>query len=66
MLEISGKILSEILLNQIQPKVNTYLSKSQSVYKIGRSTTDVVWTYRWVLSKIQEQDLTIYSIGEDM
>ena len=30
LLEISRKIFSKILLNQIQPKVNTYLSKSHS------------------------------------
>ena len=59
LLEISRKILSKILLNRIQPKVNTYLSKCQGAYKIGRSTADIVWAYRWILSKIQEQDLTI-------
>ena len=66
LLEISRKILSKILLNWIQPKVTTYLSKSQSAYRIDRSTADIVWTYRWILSKMQEQDLTIYSIGADM
>ena len=39
LLEISRKILPKILLNRIQPKVDTYQSKSQSAYKIGRSTT---------------------------
>ena len=43
LLEISRKILSKTLLNRIQPKVNTYLSKCQDAYKIGRSTADIVW-----------------------
>ena len=42
LLEISRKSLSKILLNRIQPKVTTCLSKSQSVYRIGRSTEDIV------------------------
>ena len=66
LLEISRKTLSKILLNRIQPKVTTYLSKRQSAYRIGRSMADIVWTNRWILSKMQEQVLTIYSIRLDM
>ena len=66
LLKITQKILSKILSNRIHPKVNTYLSKSQSSYRIGRTTADIVWAYRQILLKIQEQDLTIYSIGVDM
>ena len=66
LLEINRKILSKILLNRIQHKVTTYLSKIHRAYRIGRSTADIVWRYRWILSKIQEQDLTIYCIGVDM
>ena len=46
LLEIRRKILSKILLNRIQLKVTTYLSKSQSVYRIDRNTADIAWTYR--------------------
>ena len=47
LLEISRKIISKILLNRIQPKVTTYLSKSPSAYRIGRySTARIVWTYK--------------------
>ena len=47
LLEISRKIISKILLNRIQPKVTTYLSKSASAYRIGRySTARIVWTYK--------------------
>ena len=47
LLKISRKIISKILLNRIQPKVTTYLSKSPSAYRIGRySTARIVWTYK--------------------
>ena len=66
LLEISRKILSKILLDRNQPKVNTHLSKSLSTYRIGRSTADILWTYRLILAKIQVQDLTISSIRVNM
>ena len=66
LLEISRKNLSKIRLNRIQPKLNTYQCKSQSAYRIGRNTADIIWTYRWILSRIQEQDLTIHSTGAGM
>ena len=66
LLQISRKIFSKIQLYRIQPKVNTYLSKSHSAYRIGRNTPDIVWTYRWILSRIREQNLTTYSIGVDI
>ena len=44
LLKIRRKILSKILLNRIHLKVTTYLSKSQSVYRIDRNTADIVWT----------------------
>ena len=60
LLKIWRKILSKFLLNRIQPKVNTCLSKSHSAYIIGRSKADIEWAYKWILLKIQEQDLTIH------
>ena len=45
LLKISRKILSKILLNRIQPKVTTYLSKSGSAYRIGRSTADILYAH---------------------
>ena len=60
LLKIRRKILSKFLLNRIQPKVNTCLSKSHSAYRIGKSKAGTEWAYKWILSKTQEQDLTIH------
>ena len=46
LLEILRKILSKILMNRTSSKIDTYLSKSQSAHRKGRSTTDIIWAYR--------------------
>ena len=60
------KILSRATTERISPKTDEYLSPSQSAYRTGRSTGDVVWSYRWILAKVQEIDIKIYIIGIDM
>lgn len=64
--EIYRGVLLKILLSRIQPKVNTYLSKRKNSYRIGRSIACIVWAYRWILAKIQKQDLTGYSVSIDV
>ena len=41
------KILSIVTLNRIKHDCDSYLSTSQCAYRSGRSTTDVVWAYRF-------------------
>ena len=61
------KILSNLTLQRINPKVNKYLSQSQSTYREGRSTTDIIWTYKWIIAKVQRQKGTkIFITGIDM
>ena len=66
LLNIIRKILSRMTTKRIEPKINQYLSESQSAYRRGRSTTDIVWAYRWILAKAQEYKIKIYVIGIDM
>lgn len=67
LLIILRKILSNVTLNRIKPNIESYLSASQSAYRCSRSTTDVVWSYRWMLAKIQRYtDLELYITGIDM
>ena len=66
LLEVIRKILSKILMNRIDDKIDAYLSKNQSAYRKGRSTTDIVWAHRWLSAKAQEQDIIIYITGIDM
>ena len=66
LLKVICKILSKILMNRIDDKIDAYLSKNQSAYRKGRSTTDIVWAHRWLSAKAQEQDIIIYITGIDM
>ena len=40
------KILSNVLLARLKPKVDEYLSLSQSAYRQKRSTGDIAWAYK--------------------
>ena len=66
LLIIIRKILSDITLTRIRPTTESYLSHSQSAYRPLRSTTDVVWTYRWLIAKAFTTDIPIYITGIDM
>ena len=66
LLPVIRKILSKIGLKRAEEELNNYLSHTQSAYRTGRATTDIVWGYRWILAKIQEYDLTLYVTGIDM
>ena len=53
--------MSKIVLNRAEIAIDKYLSPSQSAYRKYRSTSDIVWSYRWILAKVQEyEDLTVY------
>ena len=43
LLNVIRKILSNITLTRINNQINGYLSASQSAYRKGRSTSDIVW-----------------------
>ena len=55
LLSVLRKTLSLIVLSRIAPKVDEYLSSSQSGFRRGRSTADVVFGYRWLCGKAQRQ-----------
>lgn len=44
------KILSNIVLKRIRPKIEEFLSPAQAGFRKGRSTTDVVWTHKWLIA----------------
>ena len=66
LLPIIRKIISTILLQRTKPKVDQYLSASQSAYRPGRSTSDIVFAHRWLLAKVQTVETTLYLDGIDM
>ena len=54
LLPVIRKILSNVVLARIEPKVDEYLSLSQSAYREKRSTGDIIWAYRWIIAKAQK------------
>ena len=60
------KVISNIVLTIIQPTVQEYLSHSQSAYRHGRSTSDIVWCHRFLAARFQKfQDESMIT-GIDM
>ena len=60
------KTLSIIVLSRIAPKVDHYLSPSQSGFRRGRSTADVVFGYRLLCAKAQRQRSSVEFLGIDL
>ena len=66
LLTIIRKILSNIVQKRISPKVNKYLSTSQHAYREGKSTSDIIWCFRWLAAKMQVVKGRIFVTGIDM
>ena len=60
------KILSKVGLRRAAEDIVNFLSFTQCAYTSGRSTTVIVWAYRWLLAKVQVCDIVIYVTGIDM
>ena len=60
------KTLSLIVLSRIATKVDNFLSPSQSGFRRGRSTADVVFGYRWLCAKAQRQRITLEFLCIDL
>ena len=65
-LTASRKTLSLVVLSRIAPKVDEYLSPSQSGFRRGRRTADVLFGYRWLCAKAQRQRVSIELLGIDL
>jgi hypothetical protein len=66
LLPIVRKILSNIATTRIKEKTEKFISPSQSAYRSNRSTTDIVWAYKWIIAKIQKQQTEVFVTGIDM
>ena len=60
------KTQSLIVLSRIAPKVDEYLSSSQSGFRRERNTADVVFGYRWICAKAQRHRVTVEFLGIDL
>eukprot|EP00117_Sycon_ciliatum_P012406 scpid43739/ scgid1192/ LINE-1 reverse transcriptase homolog len=60
------KILSSITLRRIQHQVEQYLPSSQSAYRPGRSTSDIVFTLRILSSLVENKQWSFNKLGIDL
>ena len=65
-LPIIRKVLSNIVLTRIKGRVDEYLSASQGAYRAKLSTTDIVYCHRWIATRIQKRQETVYVTDIDM
>ena len=66
LLETMRKSISLIVLDRIRPRVEEYLSDSQSGFRPNQSTTDIVWAHRWLVAKVMKSKISINITGIDM
>jgi len=66
LLTVLRKVLSLVTLIRIRPAVNQYLSPNQSGFRSKRSTSDVVWSYRWLAARCQKFKESFHVLGIDM
>ncbi|GFO06818.1 LINE-1 retrotransposable element orf2 protein [Plakobranchus ocellatus] len=61
------QVLSTIVLNRIRPRVEKYVSNSQSGFRPNRSTSDVIWAHRWITAKVlNATEVKVNITGIDM
>ena len=65
-LPIIRKMLSNIVLERLKPRVEYFLSESQSAYRQFRSIPEIVWANRWLIARIQDYQEQIYITGIDI
>ena len=66
LLPSARKILSLIALDRIKLKVDAYLSPAQAGFRQYKSTSDIVWSHKWLISKIQKVKEEFTILGIDM
>jgi len=60
------KVFSLIVLGRISAQVSKYLGAAQSGFRAGRSTSDVVWSQRWLAAKALRYHWDCHILGLDM
>ena len=66
LLPAARKILSLIALDRIRDKVEAFLSPSQAGFRQNRGTADIVWSHKWLISKVERVKDEFTILGIDM
>ncbi|MEN9521703.1 MAG: hypothetical protein RL065_80, partial [Bacteroidota bacterium] len=60
------KILSLVVLNRINPKVEEFLSSSQCAFRKNRGTSDAVWAHKFICARALKYKWSIFILGIDL
>ena len=60
------KLLSQIILNRINPVIDKSISSSQFAYRTGRSTGDVVLAHKYLIAGAKTKKFAYTCVGIDM
>jgi sorting nexin-29 len=60
------KILSNIVLERIYPIIDKYVNINQSGFRRGRSTSDLVWSYKWLMAITTKYEQEFEIMGIDL
>ena len=66
LLNVTRKILSAIVLDRLRPKLEPSVGNYQSGFRATRSTTDVVWAKRWLVSLATIYKVRMHYLGLDL
>ena len=66
LLNVVRKVLSIVALQRIRPKIDPLIKRYQAGFRRGRSTTEVVWTKRWMVALVMAYEIIIHSKGLDL
>lgn len=66
LLNSDRKIFSLVTLHRIKTKLESFISITQSGARTGRNTSDLVWTYRWLIATVQKYKLRYQLLGLDL
>ena len=67
LLSIAGKILARVVLNRITSAIiNEMYPESQCGFRSGRGTADMIFAYRQLQEKCQEQNKPLYTVFVDL
>ena len=65
LMSIIRKIMEIIILNQIYPFVDAYISPNQSARR-NRSTADIIWTYQFQTAFAERYNQMVHFLGIDL
>ena len=66
LLNTIGKALSIVVLKTITPAVEAHFGQTQSGFRRGCSTADVIWTQRWMSAKALRHEWKYHMLSIDM